>query len=111
MDIRNCDGIAVHARKVSPKEATLVGVRLPRTITPQEHEQLLRMNSKIDSGHIGVRIGINGAAVTYAGRLSNPKLAKKRANWLSSVVARVTGIRSVLCPLPTYQDVSRALAA
>lgn len=111
---RKCfHGIAVHADRVSPKEATLVGVWLDRQISANQRQEIMGLTPSYQGrGHIGVRKNRLGrTSILYLLRVPDSRAARDAAKALVRDVARITGATSILRKLPNYRAVRRALVS
>jgi len=106
----NFAGVAVFPAYTPKNVRPLVGVWIAPRISVAQHQRLMDLNATVAPGHIGVSSSAGGTVVSFVGKLPATFTPRKMALKLSTAVAEVTGIQTVLRQLRSYSQVSRALS-
>lgn len=111
MEMRYLDGIGVRASNdVSILTPTLVGIRFGHLLPKEQCTRIRKLHS--GPSHIAVQENKSGGtSILCTIRVASEEEARDTLAILAMLVTSITGAESIICELPDYLSVSRALAA
>lgn len=95
-------GLAVFPKEITPNTPTVVGVQLDCEPTKSQRRRILYVNKWLGStGKIRIRENVSGhTIVVFTGQMNDVSEAQRATLFLTQVVYRIIGIRSLIRKTP-----------